>query len=71
MTWFRTGFAVFVAGVLVRWFFKYRYYKDFRDNAHTDLQKQEMRTKYRPRIFIGLGIEVAGCIICFISLLAE
>lgn len=66
---FWIGTTVFIIGMILRIYFKWKYYRDYMSNAHTDLQKQEMKSKYRPKIFIGLGIEVAGCIISVIGLI--
>lgn len=68
-TLFWVGIAVFALGFVLRYIFKFRYYSDYRAKAHTDRHKQEMAAKYRPLVFIGLGVEMAGCIISFISLL--
>ena len=63
------GIAIFIIGVIVRNIYKIRYYNDAKENAHTDLQRQEIKSFYRPKIFIGLGIEVLGVIVIFLSLL--
>lgn len=68
MTLFWVGVSIFVIGALVRYYYKFKYYKDYKNNAHTDLQRGEMRDKYRPLVFVALAIEVIGCIITFISL---
>lgn len=68
MTLFWIGVAVFLLGVLVRFYFRFRYYKDYTRLAHTDLQKKELRSMYRPKIFWGTGLAALGCIIALISL---
>lgn len=68
MFWFWAGIAVFGIGMIVRYVFKVRYYKDYTAHAHTDLQCQEIRSRYRPLIFIGTGIQLLGCIISIIAL---
>ncbi len=35
------------------------------------MQKQELRSKYRPMIFVGLAIEAIGCIVGVISIWAS
>lgn len=65
---FWIGVAVFAIGFIIRYLLKFRYYNDYKANARTDLQKQEMRSKYRPLIFIGLGVEGIGCIILLVSI---
>ena len=69
MTLLWIGIAIFIIGVIVRNIFKIRYYNDAKANAHTDLQRQEIKAVYRPKIFIGLGVEVLGVIIIFLSLI--
>ncbi len=64
---FWAGIAVFVIGFVLRYVFKFQYYRDYRDNARTEMQRQEMKAKYRKLIFIGLAVEVIGCIICIIG----
>lgn len=68
MDWFWIGIAVFSAGVIVRVIFKVRYYRDYKNNAHTDRQRDEIRSKYRPLIFIGLGLEVLGLVFSAVSI---
>ena len=63
------GVAIFIIGVIIRNIFKIRYYNDTKAIAHTDLQRQEIKAAYRPKIFIGLGVEVIGVIIIFLSLI--
>lgn len=63
------GVAIFIIGVIIRNIFKIRYYNDAKASAHTDLQRQELKAAYRPKIFIGLGVEVIGVIIIFLSLI--
>ena len=65
MSLFWLGIIIFAVGVVIRMLIRFKYYNDYRSNAHTDAQKEEMRSKYRPLIFIGLGI---GCIISVISI---
>lgn len=67
MTLFWIGMAIFGIGLVIRNIFKFRYYRDFTKNAHTDLQKQELKSRYRPLIFTGLGIEIVGCLIACVS----
>lgn len=66
---FWTGIIIFGIGLVVRYIFKFKYYNDYKANAHTDLQRQELKTKYRPLIFVGLGIETLGCIIALVWIL--
>lgn len=66
---FWCGLVVFLCGFIMRYIVRFKYYRNYRQSSHTDLQKQEMSTRYRPLIFIGLVIEGVGCIITFISLL--
>lgn len=68
MSLFWLGIIIFAVGVVIRVLIRFKYYNDYKANAHTDAQKEEMRSKYRPLIFIGLGIEVIGCIISVISI---
>lgn len=63
------GIAIFIIGVIIRNIFKIRYYNDAKANAHTDLHRQEIKSAYRPKIFIGLCAEVVGVIVIFLSLL--
>ncbi|MDE5658946.1 MAG: hypothetical protein K2J66_04430 [Muribaculaceae bacterium] len=70
MFWFWFGIVVFAIGLIVRYIFKYRYYRDYKANGHTPLKKQELKAHYRPLIFIGLGIEVLGCLITVIAAFA-
>lgn len=68
MSLFWIGVIVFIAGVLVRCGVRLKYYRDCKTNAHTTIQAQEMKSKYRPAIFAALVIEVIGCIITVISI---
>lgn len=67
MSLFWIGIIVFVLGVIVRYIFKFNYYRAYKNGAQTDTQRNNLSTKYRPLIFIGLGIEILGCILSFIS----
>lgn len=71
MVLFWIGIAVFIAGVIVRNYYKIKYYHDYKKNAHTYIQQQEMRSRYRPYIFIGLSLELIGCIISIICTLTS
>lgn len=62
------GIVVFLAGVAVRYIYKYRYYRDYKDTAHTDLQRRGLKDLYRPKIFIGLVLQLIGCVISIISI---
>lgn len=64
---FWIGIVVFAIGFILRYVFKFKYFRDYKVRAHTALQKQEMRTRYRPVMFVSLAIEGAGCIITLIS----
>lgn len=65
---FWTGIAIFALGFIVRYLVKFKYYQDYRDHAHTELQRQQLRLKYRPRVYIGLGIEIVGCLASLASI---
>lgn len=67
MVLFWIGIVAFIAGVIVRNYYKIKYYHDYKKNAHTYIQQQDMRARYRPYIYIGLGLELVGCIISMIS----
>lgn len=67
---FWAGIIIFIIGVLVRIIVRFKYYNDYKTNAHTDMQRSEMKAKYRPMIFTGLAIETVGCIIACISVFA-
>ncbi|MDE7410476.1 MAG: hypothetical protein K2M94_00355 [Paramuribaculum sp.] len=69
MFWFWFGISVFGIGVLVRCYSAIRYYKEYKTNAHTDVQKQELTVKYRSLRFISIALQAAGCIISYISML--
>ncbi len=63
------GIVIFIIGVIVRNIFKIKCYNDLRANAHTDMEQQEIKARYRPKIFIGLGIEILGVILIFLTIL--
>ena len=63
------GIAIFIIGVVIRNIFKIKCYKDVRANAHTDMQQQEIKASYRPKIFIGLSVESLGVIIILLTFL--
>lgn len=63
-TFFWIGIAVFLAGVAVR----YIYNRDYKDTAHTELQRRGLKDFYRPKIFIGLVLQAIGCVISIISI---
>lgn len=71
MTLFWIGIAIFTLGVVIRCYCRVKYYRDYKNNAHTDMQKQELRSKYRPMILVGLAIEAIGCIVGVISIWAS
>lgn len=52
----------------MRYIYKYRYYRDYKDTAHTDLQRRGLKDLYRPKIFIGLTLQAIGCVISIISI---
>lgn len=68
MSLFWIGIAVFILGIIVRNIFKFKYYHACKERAHTDIQRRELSAKYRPLIFAGLGLEVLGCVIGFVSI---
>ncbi len=59
-TLFWVGIAVFALGLIYRMTYKIIYYKDYSSNGHTEMRRQEMRTKYRPKFYIGLVIQILG-----------
>ncbi len=67
MELFWIGIVVFAIGVLLRIYFRFKYYHEYKTSVRTDRQAEELRATYRPKIFIGLGIEIIGCIISIIS----
>lgn len=65
---FWTGIAIFFIGLIIRYIFKYKMYRDFTAKARTDVQKKEINDQYRPKIYVGLAIEVIGVIIGILSI---
>lgn len=64
MTLFWIGVAVFGAGVIIRWIFKFRMYHAYNNaNGLPDVRRKEISARYRPLIFVGLGIEILGLLI--------
>ncbi|MCM1483966.1 MAG: hypothetical protein NC043_06495 [Muribaculaceae bacterium] len=68
MEYFWIGIAVCVVGVLIRNFYRIKYIIDYKSNARTPMGAQEMRQKYRPLIFVGLAVQIAGVVIACLSL---
>lgn len=69
MTLFWIGIIIFAIGVAVRNIFKIRMYREYnKAKGMTEMRKREINARYRPLIFIGLGIETAGVIIGIIYL---
>lgn len=70
MTLFWIGTAVFGVGVIVRWIFKFRMYRAYNNaNGLPDVRRKEISARYRPLVFVGLGIEIVGLLIDVIYLL--
>ncbi len=69
MNLFWIGIIVFAIGVIIRIIFKFRLYREYnRAKGMTEIRKKEINTRYRPLIFIGLGIETAGVVLGIIYL---
>lgn len=68
---FWIGIGVFILGFILRYVFKIKYYQDYKSQVTTDLKRQELKTKYRPKIFLSLALEVLGVIISFIDIWIE
>ncbi len=67
MTLFVIGILVFTIGVLHRCYFRCKYHNVYRRRLHTCRQADELHAIFRPKIYIGISIEVLGCIISVIS----
>ncbi len=68
MNLFWIGIIVFAIGFICRISLKFMMYKEFKNMGHTDKQKQEINRKYRPLIYMSLGLQVIGCIVGIISI---
>ncbi len=68
MVLFWSGIVVFLIGVFVRNFFKIRYYREQRSSGRTEIKAAEIKAKYRPLWFLGIGIQIVGVVISGISL---
>lgn len=65
---FWTGIVIFFIGVIIRYIFKYKMYRDFTGKARTDVQRKEINDQYRPKIYAGLAIEIIGVIVGIFSI---
>lgn len=68
MALFWIGIVVFITGVLIRYVYKARYYNNLGAGQTSDSHTREEGDKYRPLVFVGLGVEVIGCAISMIGI---
>lgn len=67
MDYFWIGIVIFSIGYIIRIAARLKYVKEYKEKARTPLSAQELKSKYRPKIFIGLLIMVVGCLVTAIS----
>lgn len=64
---FWTGIAVFAIGIALRYYFKFKWYRAYNASMHTPYQLEQMKTQYRLRIFLGIGVQIAGLLMSCVS----